>query len=281
MQSSSRLLCLCVLLGSAPAMAAPGVEFKVHTKDSTVTIDVYNPQFCEMTVWVDLNLQNVTAKPSSPVKLICPPQSTVQGTVLNATDPTKAWKYDYKFNFQWGGKAKFDPGILYMLPYKSGTAHKVGQGHNGKVSHFGDEKFALDFDMPVNTEVMAARKGKVVFIQDGFADGKNDSTYKSKSNFIYICHPDGTLGEYLHLTKTSMKVKVGDTVQAGQTLALSGNSGFTTGPHLHFMVFRALDGKTRESLPVRFLAKEGAGITPLEGKTYTAVEAKKRFSPPQ
>jgi murein DD-endopeptidase MepM/ murein hydrolase activator NlpD len=85
-----------------------------------------------------------------------------------------------------------------------------------------------------------------------------------------VRHSDGTLGEYLHLLKGSLKVEAGDSVAAGQLLALSGNSGYTRGPHLHFMVFRAKDSKTRESLPIRFITREGARMVLEECRSYTA-----------
>jgi murein DD-endopeptidase MepM/ murein hydrolase activator NlpD len=61
-------------------------------------------------------------------------------------------------------------------------------------------------------------------------------------------------------------------------LALSGNTGYTKGPHLHFMVFRAKDSKSRESFPILFITKEGSGLTLQQGKRYTAVGIGDRLS---
>jgi murein DD-endopeptidase MepM/ murein hydrolase activator NlpD len=88
---------------------------------------------------------------------------------------------------------------------------------------------------------------------------------------IYIRHYDGTIGEYGHLQKGGIKVKLGQRVEPGQPLGLSGQSGWVRGPHLHFMVFRAKSARERESFPLRFRAEEGDALEAEEGRIYTAV----------
>ena len=264
-------LVLAIVPGSACA-AAPGIEVKKRTQGDTVTLDLYNPHLCELTVALELTLTNMTATPPGPVRVVCPPQSTIKGTVLKATNANQNWRWNYSYNYIWGStQAKFDPNVNYLLPYALGSSFRIMQGHNGKTSHFGNTRFAIDFDVPRLTPIHAARAGKVVLTQDGFDEGKLEPSYKEKANFVYIRHADATLAEYVHLTKGTLRVKIGDMVQAGQLVGLSGNSGYSTGPHLHFMVFRARDAKNQESLPVRFLTREGPGLIPEQGRTYTAV----------
>jgi murein DD-endopeptidase MepM/ murein hydrolase activator NlpD len=121
----------------------------------------------------------------------------------------------------------------------------------------------------MGSPVLAARDGLVVLTRDGFDPGAPDPAFKKRANLVFIRHSDGTLGEYVHLLKGTVGVRPGQTVQAGQLLARSGNSGYTRGPHLHFMVFRAKDSKTRESLPIRFVTKQGSGVFLQEGQAYT------------
>ncbi|MCO6717057.1 M23 family metallopeptidase, partial [Streptomyces sp. CHB19.2] len=70
-------------------------------------------------------------------------------------------------------------------------------------------------------------------------------------NFVRILHDDGTMSVYLHLQRGSIKVAEGQWVRTGQPLASSGNTGRSTGPHLHFVVQRNT-GEAVESIPFRF-----------------------------
>jgi murein DD-endopeptidase MepM/ murein hydrolase activator NlpD len=70
-------------------------------------------------------------------------------------------------------------------------------------------------------------------------------------NFVRILHDDGTMGVYLHLQRGSVKVQEGQRVSLGQPLARSGNTGNSTGPHLHFVVQRNV-GMALESIPFSF-----------------------------
>jgi murein DD-endopeptidase MepM/ murein hydrolase activator NlpD len=56
-------------------------------------------------------------------------------------------------------------------------------------------------------------------------------------NFVRVLHDDGTMGVYLHLKQGSVSVE-GQRVMVGSALALSGNTGNSSGPHLHFVVQR-------------------------------------------
>lgn len=82
----------------------------------------------------------------------------------------------------------------------------------------------IDLAVPEGTKVTAAKRGKV-----SFAGWGNGYGYR-----VVIDHLDGTQTTYNHLS--DIGVKVGDVVGAGSTIALSGNTGNSTGPHLHFEV---------------------------------------------
>lgn len=122
----------------------------------------------------------------------------------------------------------------YILPFEPGTARLVWR----TTSHFnpgnrGVGLYAIDFEMPIGTTLIAARAGKVVAVQDRFMDG-NDRDLEE--NFVMIQHADGTVARYIHLKLGGALVAMGDDVKQGQRIALSGNTGQTGGPHLHFDV---------------------------------------------
>lgn len=81
---------------------------------------------------------------------------------------------------------------------------------------------AVDWATPTGTSVVASCGGTVTF-----AGWKG-----SYGNVIFITHPDGRETRYAHLSK--VLVSKGDYVSQGQKIALSGNTGASTGPHLHF-----------------------------------------------
>ncbi|MEQ1516899.1 MAG: M23 family metallopeptidase [Usitatibacteraceae bacterium] len=133
-------------------------------------------------------------------------------------------------------RAAFAPGEKsgYILPFEVGTARLVWR----TTSHYtpgngGVGIYAIDFEMPVGTPLIAARAGKVVAVQDSFTDGNGKDL---EENFVMVQHTDGTVARYIHLTKDGAVVKVGEQVRQGQHIALSGNTGQTGGPHLHFDV---------------------------------------------
>jgi len=131
--------------------------------------------------------------------------------------------------------------------------------------------------------VHAARGGVVVQSKDDSDVGGPNRKFENKANLILIRHSDGTIGIYAHLSKGCNRVKVGDTVNAGDWIASSGNTGFTSGPHLHFSVFKTRSGKERESIPVKFQTENAAAITLVGGESYRSAPVfaqKSKVAPP-
>jgi murein DD-endopeptidase MepM/ murein hydrolase activator NlpD len=125
--------------------------------------------------------------------------------------------------------------------------------------------------MPLGTPIHAARGGTVVGVKSDSNVGGDDGKYDWDANYILIQHTDGTLGQYVHLLKGGVRVKVGQHVEDGDWIGLSGNTGHSTGPHLHFSVFKARDGKHRQTIPVRYKTTDTAAVMLEEGKTYKAL----------
>jgi murein DD-endopeptidase MepM/ murein hydrolase activator NlpD len=155
------------------------------------------------------------------------------------------------------------------LPYISGKKFKISQGFNGKYSHGGrGNRFAVDIAMPIGAKVSAVRSGVVADLRDDFSIGGPTNYFLDKANHVTVMHDDGTTAIYAHILYGSAQVKIGDRVNVGDVLARVGNTGFSTGPHLHF-VMRYNSGNGSYSIPFRFTTAAGIKL-PLEGKVYKA-----------
>ena len=183
-------------------------------------------------------------------------------------------KGKYRISCDWtiGDKdALHDDEQLYLLPYENGKSYRVLQGYGSRFSHVGLEQYAVDFNMSVGTPVHAARDGVVARIEESSDKGCWDDGCGTFANYIVILHDDGTTGEYYHLQQNGALIDVGDHIVTGQKIALSGNIGHTTMPHLHFAVYRAAEWGNTQSIPVRFLSSAGVVERPRRGGRYQAV----------
>jgi len=138
--------------------------------------------------------------------------------------------------------------VWTYLPFQYGFNIAASQTSNGFVSHNAGMLNAVDFPTPENTTIVAAISGIVVQVVENFSTGCPTSACENESNFIIIDHGDSTFAMYAHLTVNGSLVEVGDSVDAGQNIALSGNTGWSTGPHLHFEI----KDLTGNSMPLLF-----------------------------
>ena len=145
----------------------------------------------------------------------------------------------------------------YRLPYGSGVTYPVLQGYGSRLSHQGPEFFTVDFEMPEGTPVHAAREGLVALIEESNSEGCWAERCGRLANYVVILHADGTTGEYFHLQQAGVLVSSGEHVAAGQLIAISGNTGYTTTPHLHFGVYGARARGRTQSIGVRFRTRSG------------------------
>jgi murein DD-endopeptidase MepM/ murein hydrolase activator NlpD len=147
-----------------------------------------------------------------------------------------------------------NPKAIYRLPFDDDSDWKLtngnwddpsGGGHGGKVD--GLQAFAFDFVHDSNDDgtgeggqnVRAARGGVVHVVVESESKnswGSKDFCKDGVGNYLVIKHNDGTFGTYWHLSKNGVHVNVGDTVERGDIIATSGNTGNSTTPHIHFDV---------------------------------------------
>ena len=164
---------------------------------------------------------------------------------------------------------------IYKLPWGGGQSHEVCQGNNHAGStHTGLAAYAWDFCMPIGTPIGAARGGTVKAVRQDSNTGGWGYKYADDANYVVVDHGDGTSGLYMHLMFNGARVKVGDHVDTGQLIAYSGNTGWTSAPHLHFMVMAtSSDDWYTQSMPVLFTDVPDNGGLPLEDNTYTSGNA--------
>ena len=167
--------------------------------------------------------------------------------------------------------ATHDDEYLYLLPYAGGTSYRVIQGFDSRFSHVGVEQYAVDFKMDIGTPVHAAREGVVARVVESNDKGCWHDGCGQYANFIVVMHDDGTTGEYYHLQLNGALVEVGERVEAGQRIGLSGNTGHTALPHLHFAVYKATRRARFHSVPVTFIAADGVIFKPRRGHRYLAI----------
>src|SRR5690606_20770995 len=228
-----------------------------------------NRESFPVTLLVDLTLNNLVPAGALPSQWVLPPGEQVPLLRLQVADPQQSWDYSYRLSWVRGDfRVQHDDSYVYSLPYRPGSGFEVSQSYNGRFSHHGDSRYAIDFAMPEGTPVVAAREGRVVAVRSDSTVGGPDRKYEDAANYVVIAHADGTFGEYLHLYPHSVRVQTGDYVRRGQLLALSGNTGFSSGPHLHFMVSGATADGGRRSFPVRFSTAEGIVAELQIGRAY-------------
>lgn len=152
------------------------------------------------------------------------------------------------------GKIKEDTSYTYWLPYQEGTVHRVVQGYYSRFSH--KNRAAIDFKMKPGTQVHAARDGIVIRVVEENNKGGLKKSNRPFANLIVLQHSDNSRTGYWHLQQNGALVNVGDTVAKGQLIGLSGNTGYTAFPHLHFIAWRSGGGGWRP-IGTRFLTNKG------------------------
>ncbi|MDH3732383.1 MAG: M23 family metallopeptidase [Gemmatimonadota bacterium] len=166
------------------------------------------------------------------------------------------------------GGCGFAPTALtpkYLLPFPEGELFTLTQGNCGRASHAGRFRYSFDFEMPIGTPVIAARDGVVFTVRGDRSDGTGRV---GDENFIILEHEDGEYSRYIHLTRAGVFVLRGQAVSRGDTIGLSGHSGRSAFPHLHFDVAEACRAGPCQTVPSAFLNAEPP--IPSERRTYSA-----------
>ncbi|MFA6979306.1 MAG: peptidoglycan DD-metalloendopeptidase family protein [Ignavibacteriaceae bacterium] len=155
----------------------------------------------------------------------------------------------------------------YVLPFPVGSEYMCSLGFNNSISHNGSFRYAVDFAMPIGTVITASRSGRVVYIVESNSD--TDPT-AGHENVVIVMHEDSTYARYVHLTTNGAMVTGSLTVKPGDTIGLSGNSGSSSAPHLHFDVTNVSTGRNDQTIPFDFKNTIAHPIGLEVGVTYKA-----------
>ncbi|MDH5311227.1 MAG: M23 family metallopeptidase [Gammaproteobacteria bacterium] len=277
--SSGRLMLagsLFVLMcGSGPALASCDEDFicirSEKLADDRLQLVAENLSEFPLTYTIRVRTEKLDAHGPRLVTRTLGPEETQVVLAMSRSDPEQAGRYRYNYDWTVGKiDAVHDDDVLYHLPYAQQKSYHVIQGYGSRFSHTGLEEFAVDFYMQEGTPVHAARDGVIARLEESHSIGCWEDGCGKYANFVVVLHDDGTTGEYYHLLKDGALVEVGQRVYAGEKIALSGNTGHTTVPHLHFAVYRAVEWGDTQSIPVRFQTTDGIIDHPRRGARYMA-----------
>lgn len=276
--------CSCAFLAGAAGISAQAAitdyPFRLATQAQGLDQELvaHNDGPATITVYVTLSGENFASDKSWPQTAIVPPYSTYPlGRVFTADKAAGGYNFLFRYSHHFGRfDAVHDAAAAYRLPFLEGESYAVTQAYGGKLtSHSNRENlYAIDFAMPSGTPVTAARGGVVIDATLIHQEGGFDVRFLDKANTVAIAHDDGTVAEYAHLSPGVEFVKLGQRVAAGDLIGHSGNTGYSSGPHLHFIVSKPgiTDGKvSRQSVPVVFYANEPpVRFSAQSGVTFTA-----------
>lgn len=207
--------------------------------------------------------ENVVTDPPLPASFMVPGQAEARLLNIRAIDPHQGFSYRLSYNQMIGPPLEaLPPEFDYYPPFPKGMQFPISQGFDNDVTHREvPNQYAIDIVMPIGTPVLAARGGTVIELEQGFRGGGQGKKFLTRANLIRILHDDGTMAVYAHLQTNSARVRRGAKVKQGDWIANSGNTGFSSGPHLHFVV-QLNAGMSLQSVPFRFVALDGQTMTP-------------------
>lgn len=253
--------CLLILLVSLLHFTANAQDYGIGERTRFYTQEVNSDSLVlladndfaiPVSLLMNIETDNLRGESTSGLKAIVPSKS--KGKVIG-TFKKNNFQIPYRISYSWKivlGDTSISPqtDYRYQFPYDKGTSFRISQGPGGHFSH--QHSYAYDFEMPTGTPISAAREGIIFLVQTHHHEGGLSTDFLEKANYISILHPDGTIGNYYHLMKGGAVVKEGQYVNKGQMIGYSGNTGLSSGPHLHFEIIQPSLSSSKNWVPFQW-----------------------------
>jgi len=259
---------LCVTAQAQPAQSGGAVSLRAAQGPDAVELVAENRYFGPAQVAIYRRGDGVTEDVRLVGRLrMLPARSATALWPLADGDSVEAY---FEQHLPGDPAASHAPAGPYRLPYPIGSAYAISQSYPERITHRDrSSEYAIDFEMPIGTPVHAARSGIVMEVAGDYYGEDSVAASELPANLIRVLHDDGTMALYAHLQWNTIRVAPGEQVERGEWIASSGNTGFSTGPHLHFAVQRNRGGLL-VSLPVEFAGRDGVLASLTSGDTPTA-----------
>ncbi len=252
----------------------PSVDITTRRADREFQFVAYNDYYAPVEIILALDeLTNIQRPGADQVmRWVVDARSELKllGLATTGNDPEPAAKFRF-ISLHGDPMSRHEPQRPYRAPFSVASDYQITQAFPYGVTHDSvDSRYAVDIAMPVGTDIHAARAGVVFEVAStNFRGGTDPDRDAASANIVRILHNDGTHAVYAHLNWNSIRVRPGDEVERGQYIADSGNTGFSSGPHLHFAVLINV-GMRIESVPIVFEGPDSRAIKPVAGNTLTA-----------
>jgi len=217
----------------------PSIEYSQYQHEATysfengsLSIYLENPLMCPLRVWIQSTDPDIhsTFDGINPILVLKESDTTLQYQI-EGDSMTKI-----HFASRLGDPSKKIDPIKVGLPFPKGRAYQIIQGNNSEPTHNSEwSRYAIDFSMNVNDTICAATDGYVVGVVEAYTEGGPGKEWRPFCNFMTIFEPQsGVFTQYVHLKHQGSLFNVGDFVRTGDAIGLSGKTGQTNIPHLHF-----------------------------------------------
>lgn len=234
---------MLVLVSCASLRKLPKEQFYAFTyfferdyKNDSVLFQLKNPLMCPIRVKHHKDSMNLDLNKLFGELTLTELQDTLIKIYYPNFDLTKTSKYIVGY----GDLKRTIEKNKIALPFPKMREYKVIQGYSGKYSHNKfTSKYAIDFSLKIGDTISSADNGYVVGVIEGYKKYGTSKEWREndKSNYITIYHPQtGLYTQYVHLNHQGALVSLGDYVTKGQSIGISGMTGFTDTEHLHFNV---------------------------------------------